>query len=169
MRCPRCKKEHTGELKTCDSCLEYFKQYRLYHKEERKEYDKQYYQDNKDKIKEQAKEWGENHPERYKELHLKSSRKHQEKYPLKRKAQSCIHSVVSDGKIPPAKDLICKECGNSAKEYHHHLGYEREHWMDVIPLCKKCHRDRHNKEGDLMKGMSRGNTPSFKLPNIIFI
>ena len=26
---------------------------------------------------------------------------------------------------------------------HHHNGYEREHWLDVVWLCRACHNDTH--------------------------
>ncbi len=38
MKCPTCKKEHTGEFKTCDKCRVWMEKYRIDKKEEIKEY-----------------------------------------------------------------------------------------------------------------------------------
>ncbi len=43
----------------------------------------------------------------------------------------------------------CSECGEKAKELHHlsydNLGFEML-WVDVVPLCSKCHKEVHGKE-----------------------
>ena len=46
-----------------------------------------------------------------------------------------------------AKTLQCS-CGQQAKHYHHHKGYTKKHWLDVIPVCTKCHSIIHLKEKD---------------------
>ena len=78
MRCTCCKKEQseeefsinpkTGEYyKKCDSCREYFKEYRERNKDKMKEYNKEYYERNKDRIKEQMKEYNKEYYERNKD------------------------------------------------------------------------------------------------------
>lgn len=38
----------------------------------------------------------------------------------------------------------CERCGSTKKLHaHHHLGYERDHWLDVQWLCSPCHRVTH--------------------------
>lgn len=37
----------------------------------------------------------------------------------------------------------CQSCGSSATEAHHHNGYSKEHWLDVVWLCKLCHETEH--------------------------
>lgn len=59
-------------------------------------------------------------------------------HPTQRKAQTAVVNAVFKGVLPKANSLQCA-CGNPAKEYHHHKGYAKEHWLDVIPVCKKCH------------------------------
>ncbi len=134
------------------------KEYYRNHKDEIKEYKKEYYQENKEQHNEKTKEWRKNHPgrwkeynkewvknnlKRHKEIHLKASRKHKEKYPLRHKAQNYITHAVEARKIPPAREFKCEECGEQAQEYHHYKGYEEENWLDVIPLCRKCHGIPH--------------------------
>jgi len=58
---------------------------------------------------------------------------------MKRKAAYTLNNAVRLGKFPPAKTFSCEECGADAQHYHHHNGYEPEHWFDVVPLCTKCH------------------------------
>ncbi len=60
-------------------------------------------------------------------------------YPIKAKAHSAVSHAVNKGLLPKVSTLICP-CGKPAQEYHHYLGYEKDHWLDVQPYCCKCHR-----------------------------
>jgi hypothetical protein len=60
-------------------------------------------------------------------------------YPEKRKARTAVTNAIAAGKLPRAKSQRCAKCDEPATGYHHHLGYEREHWLDVIPVCTWCH------------------------------
>ena len=56
------------------------------------------------------------------------------------KARQAINRGYRTGKVP--KPIFCQFCLTSCRpEAHHHLGYEREHWLDVVWLCKRCHTD----------------------------
>jgi len=64
------------------------------------------------------------------------------------KAYQSVRTAIEKGELPKPSTLPCKFCFDdahlkSAEEYHHHKGYAREHWLDVIPLCKKCHSSYH--------------------------
>jgi hypothetical protein len=38
----------------------------------------------------------------------------------------------------------CQGCGRAMHLVaHHHLGYAREHWLDVQWLCRRCHKIAH--------------------------
>ena len=65
-----------------------------------------------------------------------------EQIPQKRKARRAISNAIRDNKILRANTLQCS-CGEQAKEYHHHKGYEPEQWFDVIPVCIPCHKQFH--------------------------
>ena len=67
-------------------------------------------------------------------------KKYRKNNPLKVKARSKIRTEVKSGRIPHPYDCICAVCKNLAKEYHHHKGYEEPYWLDVIPVCLKCHK-----------------------------
>ncbi len=58
-------------------------------------------------------------------------------------SRSALRKAVITGELPNIKTQICVDCGEPADDYHHHNGYEPEHWLDVIPLCRTCHRNRH--------------------------
>ena len=58
-------------------------------------------------------------------------------------ASSAISYEIKCGRMARPTELPCRDCGSSADEYHHHLGYARSHWFDVMPLCKSCHVRRH--------------------------
>lgn len=59
------------------------------------------------------------------------------------RARRTVTKAVHDGELRPASAFDCAHCGRGARDYHHHKGYEPEHWLDVIPLCKPCHQEVH--------------------------
>lgn len=62
---------------------------------------------------------------------------------LATKARSAVSGATRYGRLPRASTMTCSLCGTSAQEYHHHRGYEQEHWLDVEPVCIRCHRGLH--------------------------
>ena len=58
-------------------------------------------------------------------------------------ANQKVRQAVVMGQLPKIKTLTCVDCGAQAAHYHHHNGYEPEHWLDVVPLCRTCHGIRH--------------------------
>lgn len=65
--------------------------------------------------------------------------------PQYKKALNAICCAVKVDKLPRINTLPCHYCGEQAEQYHHHKGYAPEHRLDVIPLCKQCHRKIHLK------------------------
>ena len=61
------------------------------------------------------------------------------RHPQKIKAVQAVNNAIYAGKLPQPDTLQCHYCPARAKEYHHYKGYAPEHWLDVIPVCKKCH------------------------------
>lgn len=61
--------------------------------------------------------------------------------PEKRKAKIPINNAIRAGRLAPAWHFLCEVCHNErASEYHHFLGYAPEHRLDVIPVCRTCHK-----------------------------
>lgn len=96
-------------------------------------------------------QWFDKHPGYKKEHRAKNVARDRERRQIHRannpevyKARYCIFRLVKSGKIPRAKELTCVTCGKPARHYHHHRGYAREHWEDVIPVCVSCHRKHHS-------------------------
>jgi hypothetical protein len=72
--------------------------------------------------------------------------KHQDKIA----ARYLVRVAVNLGIIDPVLTRKCVDCGGQSTEYDHHMGYDREHWLVVEPVCKSCHNVRgilrkHNK------------------------
>lgn len=61
-------------------------------------------------------------------------------------ASLALRKAVRRGIVKPAHQQDCILCGRRAQDLHHHNGYDREHWLDVVPLCKACHRKQHKVE-----------------------
>ena len=58
-------------------------------------------------------------------------------------AHCAVQRAIRMGELPIVNTLKCEICGNPATEYHHHLGYTKEHHRDVQQLCRICHKAAH--------------------------
>src|SRR5882672_2005143 len=61
------------------------------------------------------------------------------------RARLQVLQLVYKGKIPKPNSLPCRACGiiwtgGPHHEYHHHKGYSPGHRLDVVPMCRRCHR-----------------------------
>ena len=67
----------------------------------------------------------------------------------KSQARHRVNCLVRTGKIPKPNDIPCSDCGHvhargeRRHEYDHHQGYATGKHTVVIPLCSKCHHERH--------------------------
>ncbi len=64
------------------------------------------------------------------------------KWAAQRKARLYVFRQVRNGNLPHVSTCVCADCGAQAAEYHHE-SYERDRWLDVVPLCMRCHKARH--------------------------
>lgn len=78
------------------------------------------------------------------------------KNPLRFKAKTALAWAVRSGKIPRISTQICVYCERQAQQYHHYNGYEKDHWLDVVPLCISCHSAFRNQP------VSRTGSPPVK-------
>lgn len=60
------------------------------------------------------------------------------------KAQRAVNHAVIIGKLVRPNTLVCRYCGAKAQKYHHHKGYARECWFDIVPVCNPCHIKQHS-------------------------
>ena len=68
------------------------------------------------------------------------------RYPECYKARYATNNAITAGKLPRPDTLQCHYCPKPAKEYHHYLGYEAKHALDVVPACKTCHQKKSQKK-----------------------
>lgn len=65
-------------------------------------------------------------------------RQYEKSNPLKYHARKALSKAIERGKIIPPDQ--CSECGKYGKvQGHHHNGYEKAYWLDVVFICAKCH------------------------------
>ena len=77
-----------------------------------------------------------------------------QRHPERRKAKAAVFCAIQAGKLPRPDTLQCL-CGNhKAEQYHHHRSYAKEHWLDVVPVCKKYHTNIHTNP-ELLEGDSK--------------
>jgi len=62
---------------------------------------------------------------------------------LKAGAQKYLNNAIRDGRFE--RKYECEDCGTTERkiEGHHHMGYERENWLNVQWLCVNCHKKAH--------------------------
>lgn len=75
-----------------------------------------------------------------------------------KRAHKAVENAVRSGKLLPATAFVCAYCQNTqATEYHHHNGYDDAHKIDVVPICRGCHKTCHWHEPEhreaILKGM----------------
>lgn len=75
-----------------------------------------------------------------------NTRIYEKRFPHKHGARVAVQKAIK------AKQLLrptsCSKCQNQCKPEAHHDSYEREHWLDVRWLCRKCHMEHHRKYPD---------------------
>ena len=82
----------------------------------------------------------------------------------KKKARSAVAIAVRNGTMEKVKHFQCSRCEAQASHWHH-LSYEPDQWLEVIPLCYRCHKKLHGvckKENEFMK-TDKKNVNAFTL------
>lgn len=60
------------------------------------------------------------------------------------RARVAVGTAVTRGHLPPAWTMVCSVCQEAqAAHWHHHNGYGKDHWLDVVPVCRDCHGKEH--------------------------
>ena len=76
---------------------------------------------------------------------LRNTRKYRDAHPNYVAVLSAVYRAVQSGRLPSPRTLPCTFCNGPSTDYHHHLGYAKEHWLDVVPTCRRCHIHEHRK------------------------
>lgn len=73
----------------------------------------------------------------------KADARQRAKNPHKIKARNAVNRAIRQGRLRPPTTLKCAYCDDHpGNQYHHHLGYDPEHWLDVIAVCIPCHNGK---------------------------
>ncbi len=118
------KSGYNSECNTC--CNKYYKEYR---------------QTEKGKVAHHKANKKYRKTKKGKAVNLKSVQRFNVRHPNQTKAVRTVNHAIRNGKLIRPNTQICHYCPAKAEQYHHHLGYEPEHWLDVIPVCIKCHQN----------------------------
>lgn len=82
--------------------------------------------------------------ERGREVSRRVARDQYAKNPNRTRATAKVNYEIRCGRLPAPSTTTCKYCPAQAQQYHHYLGYDPEHWLDVEPVCRKCHTAIHH-------------------------
>jgi len=74
---------------------------------------------------------------------------------LKAHAHAMVYQALKRGKLVRPPHCQHPGCDTPTVEGHHHRGYEREHWLDVVWLCR-----RHHEEADRLLVNAAHDYPS---------
>ena len=64
-----------------------------------------------------------------------------ERHPEHKLARQAVYEALKQGIL--VKPEECEDCHEVKPLQGHHPSYERDKWLDVNWLCRKCHRKRH--------------------------
>ena len=145
----KCRITKDGFQKQCKICKAFYG--RLYqHTENRKTSRKRYNQSEKGKIHQRIStikyhqsekgKWARrkyHQTEKGKVVYKRYRTHHPERY----KARTAVMHAIHSNKLKMPENFKCTYCPAQAEQYHH-PSYEPEHRLDVIPVCRKCHRKR---------------------------
>ena len=109
-------------------------------KDYRKNYQKHYRQTIKGKARRKSAAKRYRQSEKGKVAHKRGEQQYKLNFPDRVKAQSVVNKAIQAGKLPRPNSLKCHYCPVQANQYHHWHGYAPEHWLDIIPVCVKCHK-----------------------------
>ena len=92
---------------------------------------RKYRQKNRDRIREKRKVYERENPEKI-------------------RAQKAVGRAIRSGKL--TRPDFCEACGAQPGRLEgHHSSYDRDRWLDVIWLCRKCHKFLHDRQSELLE------------------
>jgi len=80
-----------------------------------------------------------NQSEKGKAMHREAAKRFFARNPNQMKAVKAVNEAIRIGKLPRPDTLLCHYGDHPAEQYHH-WSYLPEHWLDVVPVCRKCHK-----------------------------
>lgn len=87
--------------------------------------------------------------ERWKKISLITSNRSKQNHKDKNSARLAVRYAIKCGKL--VRPDFCSACGTEGVVEAHHDSYEKEKWLDVKWLCRRCHSSHHRKYPDTLK------------------
>lgn len=169
--CPKCGNEYPATIEYFHRSVKSSDGLRSCCKQCRKSESRLYYDKNKERLDTRNEQWRKNNPDKMREYQRRYVSKNPERVdqskqqyyknnadrlyekikrrrksePDKYNARKAVQIAVASGKIQPISECFCSQCGKQAQHYHH-WSYNVDHWLDVTPLCAKCHMKTHKSE-----------------------
>ena len=69
------------------------------------------------------------------------SRIQRERHPEHKAARDAVYRALKEGRL--IKPSICQDCGEEKALQGHHESYEKDKYLEIVWVCRKCHRIRH--------------------------
>lgn len=149
--CKACASDYMREWRENNRArrLEYMREWHAENREHESQYARERYQtdeEHRQRVLGWQREWRANN--------LESARQYERERGQKAdwttaqvRARTVVNRTVRRGLLPPAWSMVCDACDEAqAAHWHHHNGYDKEHRLDVIPLCLDCHGVEHRGE-----------------------
>lgn len=142
--CNDCCREyrHQQHYKNQETEIEQSREYRKQNKQRLLEADRKRREDEEFRgiRNETAQEWREKNREHIAAYDAQYYVENQNKI----RARTAVAVAILQGKLPPARLVVCERCRQvQAAQYHHRNGYDTEYWLDVEALCMMCHGKEH--------------------------
>ena len=85
-------------------------------------------------------EQGVRRRKRWRQADSKEQQRYQSpEYKQMRRARQAVRRAIIRGDL--IRPDACPQCGRTEhSDSHHFNGYDEEHWLDVVFLCRRCHR-----------------------------
>ena len=109
-------------------------------------YNAKWQKDNRDKRRVIERRYVKNNPEKVKKWHQYNKKawrnRNIEHSRMLTRGSVAVSTAVKNGTL--TRPATCSKCLQEGRiEAHHHNGYDKEHILDVIWLCRSCHRSLH--------------------------
>lgn len=148
--CKSCRREEGRAWREANP--EYLREYYQTNKEHLNNSAREYYQINKKRMraamqryyqanKEQMLEYYHAYYQENKAEYSKKQRIWNHANPQAKKAHQAIKNALKSGDL--IRPDICQQCAAPGSVEAHHHSYESHHWLDVVWLCRSCHRSVH--------------------------
>lgn len=135
------RKNHQYRQDNREKMIAYGREYYTENRDELLSKHRQYYAKNKNKLIAQKRQYYLKNREKI----IEERGEYQRNNPMMSRARNAVYRAVKRGILSPVAELVCAWCGEQAEEYHHH-SYEKEYQLDVISLCRSCHKLIHVQE-----------------------